>query len=62
MARHVNGLLASMPVHRRPMLSASSQAQAQAQAQLMRHLERVASLERIVAQCADELGDLRHQA
>ncbi|WP_177235472.1 hypothetical protein [Streptomyces sp. MUSC 14] len=58
MARHVNGLLASMPVHRRPMLSASSQAQTQ----LMRHLERVASLERIVAQCADELGDLRHEA
>ncbi|TQK96167.1 putative transposase of IS4/5 family DUF4096 [Streptomyces puniciscabiei] len=28
----------------------------------MRHLERVASLERIVAQCAEELGDLRHQA
>ncbi|MGW2424185.1 recombinase family protein [Streptomyces sp. NPDC001709] len=57
-ARHVNGLLASMPVHRRPTLSTSSQAQTQ----LMRHLERVASLERIVAQCAEELGDLRYQA
>ncbi|MEV6836215.1 recombinase family protein [Streptomyces sp. NPDC051133] len=55
-ARHINRLLASMPVHRRPTLSSSA-----AQTQLVRHLERVASLGRIVAQCAEELDHLRDQ-
>ncbi|MEU9447027.1 recombinase family protein [Streptomyces sp. NPDC048304] len=56
-ARHINGLLASMPVRSRPTLSTSSQAQTQ----LRRHRERVAFLERIVAQCAEELDDLRRR-
>ncbi|MEV7981681.1 recombinase family protein [Streptomyces sp. NPDC086519] len=57
-ARHVNVLLASMPLHSRPILPAS----AQAHTQLIRHLERVTSLEWLVAQCAEELDELRCQA
>lgn len=57
-ARHVNALLASMPPHARPMLSASSESQTR----LILHAERVRSLERLVAQCAEELDGLRCQA
>ncbi|MFL5993401.1 MAG: recombinase family protein [Streptomyces sp.] len=56
--RHVNALLASMPPHARPMLSASSESQTR----LILHAERVRSLERLVAQCAEELDGLWCQA
>lgn len=45
-ARHVNVLLASMPLHSRPIPPASSQVHTQ----LIRHLERVRTLERLAAQ------------
>ncbi|WP_158691068.1 recombinase family protein [Streptomyces sp. 351MFTsu5.1] len=57
-ARHINAQLAAMPLRDRPMLSASPEAQAG----LIQHAERVRSLERLVAQCAEELGGLRCQA
>ncbi|MFF4274662.1 recombinase family protein [Streptomyces sp. NPDC001536] len=56
--RHVNAVLAALPRHTRPMLSTSSEVQTR----LIRHLERVRSLERLVAQCAEELDGLRCQA
>ncbi|MEU0028190.1 recombinase family protein [Streptomyces sp. NPDC006335] len=55
--RHVNALLASMPPHIRPMLSVSSETQTR----LMLHAERVRSLKRHVAQCAEELDGFRRQ-
>ncbi|MEW2403842.1 recombinase family protein [Streptomyces sp. NPDC046862] len=57
-ARHVNDLLASIPPHSRPMLPSSPEGQTH----LLRHLERVKSLERLAAQCAEELAALRCQA
>ncbi|MFF7951667.1 recombinase family protein [Streptomyces griseorubiginosus] len=57
-ALHVNALLASMPLLDRPILQVSSEAQTR----LARHTERVRSLERLVAQCAEELDGLRNQA
>ncbi|MEV5957802.1 recombinase family protein [Streptomyces sp. NPDC051987] len=57
-ARHLNVLLASMPPHSRPMLSALSEPDTR----LIRHLERVRSLERSVAQFTEELDGLRRQA
>ncbi|NEB02921.1 recombinase family protein [Streptomyces sp. SID13726] len=55
--RHVNALLASMPPHNRPMLSVSSEAQTR----LIQHAERLGSLKRLVAQCAEELDGFRRQ-
>ncbi|QUC56978.1 recombinase family protein [Streptomyces sp. A2-16] len=57
-ARHVDALLASMPPHARPMLPSASETQRR----LDLHAERVRSLERLVAQCAEELEGLRCQA
>ncbi|MGY5121612.1 recombinase family protein [Streptomyces sp. 900105755] len=57
-ARRVSALLASIPAHRRPMMPSSSEASAQ----FIRHCERVRSLERLVAECAEELDALRRQA
>ncbi|MFE3036680.1 recombinase family protein [Streptomyces canus] len=56
--RHVNAQLAAMPLRDRPMLSAPPEAQSR----LTLHAERVRSLERLVAQCAEELDGLRCQA
>ncbi|MGW7205160.1 recombinase family protein [Streptomyces sp. NPDC054837] len=55
--RHVNALLAVMPRHTRPMSLTSSEARTQ----LIRHLERVRALNRLVAQCAEELDGLQGQ-
>jgi DNA invertase Pin-like site-specific DNA recombinase len=57
-AQHVNALLASMPPHARPMLPAASETQRR----LDLHAERVRFLERLAAQCAEELEGLRCQA
>jgi transposase len=57
-ARRVSALLASIPAHRRPMMPTS----AEASAQFIRHRERVRSLERLGAECVEELDALRRQA
>lgn len=56
-AQHVSVSLASLPQSDRPKPPASDPAQAQ----LTRHRERVASLECLVAKCAEELDELRGQ-
>ncbi|WP_342781919.1 recombinase family protein [Streptomyces griseorubiginosus] len=56
-ARYVNVLLASMPLPDRPMMPLSSEVQTR----LNLHVERVRSLERLVAQGAEELDGLRRQ-
>ncbi|MFG3020469.1 recombinase family protein [Streptomyces sp. NPDC048254] len=56
-ARHVNAQLAAMPLRSRPTLPLSCEARAR----LIRHLDRVTSLERLVAECLEELGELRCQ-
>ncbi|MGW0761596.1 recombinase family protein [Streptomyces sp. NPDC002814] len=57
-ARHVNVLLASMPLHTRPMLPKSSETQAR----MTQHRDRVRSLKRLVTQRTEELDGLRCQA
>ncbi|WP_159024973.1 recombinase family protein [Streptomyces sp. CB01373] len=54
-ASHLNALLASIPPNSRPMMPLFSLAHTQ----LIQHLERVRSLERLAARCAEELDTLR---
>ncbi|MDX3571050.1 recombinase family protein [Streptomyces sp. ID05-47C] len=55
---HINAVLASTPSGRRPMLPTSDAASVR----LIRHLERVRSLERLVAEYGGELDVLRSRA
>ncbi|WP_461063102.1 recombinase family protein [Streptomyces pseudoechinosporeus] len=57
-ARRVNALLASMSPKDRPALPASSEASTM----LIGHIERVRSLDRLMARCREDLEDLRNRA